>query len=101
MANKLSLNVTERMYIGSDDNLRKINYVEANTESLLLEFSPVNLLESTLMGAFSWSAHVDKVCKTSAGLRQTMRFYFQGSVYNSLLLACSTMIVKLYGIICQ
>ena len=30
MAHKLSLNVTERMYIGSDDNHRNINYVEAN-----------------------------------------------------------------------
>ena len=96
LTNKLSLNVTmtEQLFIGSDDNLRKIN----DKSYISIDNNPIERVsESKTIGVvvderLSWTAHIDYISKKISsgigGLRQIRDFITQETavtVYNSLI----------------
>ena len=98
IANKLSLNVTktEQMFVGSDDNLKKINKFNFNIN---IDGQPIDRVTSSktlgvkLDERLCWSVHTDYVCKkvssAISGLRQIRDFIPQETaitVYNGLIL---------------
>ena len=96
LANKLSLNVikTEQLFIGSDDNLRKITnnihtYINNN---IIGRVSSSKTLGIVVDERLSWAAYTDYICKrVSSGigrLRQIRDFITKETaitIYNSLI----------------
>ena len=96
LTNKLSLNVTktEQLFIGSDDNLRKIN----DKSAISIDNNPIERVsDSKTIGVvvderLTWTAHIDYISKKISsgigGLRQIRDFITQETavtVYNSLI----------------